>query len=82
MGLPADFHSEGFADHALERRRLAVHRPELQLRVAGGPELEQRVFAAVVELDPGNGLRMAAIEVLGQAQYRGERAHDATPLAS
>jgi hypothetical protein len=82
MSLPADFHSEGFADHALERRGLTIGRPELQLRVAGGQELEQRVFAAVVKLDPGNGLRMAAIEVLGQAQYRGEGAHDATSLAS
>jgi len=44
--------------------------------------LEQRVFAAVVKLDPGDGLRMAAVEVLGQAQDRGERAHDATPPGS
>src|SRR3984893_3172097 len=46
MSLPADFHSEGFADHALERRGLAVGRPQLQLRVAGGPHLEQRIFSA------------------------------------
>jgi hypothetical protein len=82
MSLPGDLHPERFADHALERRGLAVGRPQLQLRVAGGPELEQRVFAAVVKLDPGDGLRMAAIEVLGQAQDRGECAHRATPRAS
>src|SRR6202049_3630601 len=72
MSLPADLHSERFADHALARRGLAVGRPQLQLRVAGGPEVEQRIFAAVVKLDPGDGLRVAAIEVLGQAQYRGK----------
>jgi len=82
MSLPADFHSEGFADHALERRGLAVGRPQLELRIPGGPELEQRVFAAVVKLDPRDGLGMAAIEVLGQAYNRGERAHDASPPAS
>ena len=80
MGLLADLHPEALADHPLERRGLAVRRPQLQLRVAGGPELEQRVVAPVVKLDPGDGLRMAAIEVLGQAQYRGECAHDATLL--
>src|SRR5580700_7129733 len=80
MGLPADLHPEGLPDHAHERRRLAVGGPQLQLCVAGGSDLEQHVFASIVKLDPGDGLRMAAIEVLGQAQYRRECAHDATPL--
>jgi hypothetical protein len=82
MSLPADLHPEGLADHPLERSGLAVGRPELQLRVARGPELQQHVFAAVVKFDPGDGLRMAAIEILGQAQHRGERAHGAAPPAA
>src|SRR5580700_1559137 len=82
MSLPADLHPEGLADHPLERRGLAVGRPQLQLRVARGPELQQHVFAAVVKLDPGDGLRMAAIEILGQPQHRGERPHGAAQPAA
>jgi hypothetical protein len=78
MSLPADFHSERFADHSLERRGLPVGRPQLQFGVAEGQQLQQHVVAAIVELNPGDRLRMAAIEVLGQAQHRGERAHDST----
>src|SRR3984893_8285290 len=78
MSLPADLHSERLADHALERRGLPVGRPQLQFGVAGGQELQQHVVAAIVELDPGDRLRMTAIEVLGQAQYRRERAYDPT----
>jgi hypothetical protein len=80
MSLPADLHPQGLADRAHERRSLPVGCPQLQLGVAGGSDLEQHVFAAVVKLDPGDRLRMAAIEVLGQAQDRGECAHDTTAL--
>ena len=54
---------------------MARGRPELQLGVARGPQLEQVVVAAIVELQAGDGLRVTAIEALRQAQDRGERAH-------
>jgi len=39
---------KGFAEKALERPCVARRRPELQLRVAGRPDLKQFVLAAVV----------------------------------
>jgi hypothetical protein len=44
------------ADEPHERRRMAVRSPQLQLRIPGGPDLEQRVLAAVVQLQPRYGL--------------------------
>jgi hypothetical protein len=35
---------------------VAVRSPQFQLRIPGGPDLEQRVFTAVVQLKPGYGL--------------------------
>src|SRR5262245_9191765 len=56
-------------------------RPKLQLRIARRPQLEQDVVAAIVQLDTDDTLRMAAVEVFGQAQHGGERPDDATALA-
>ena len=53
---------------------MARGRPELELRVARRPHLQQRVVAAIVQLDAGDGLRVAAIEALGQPENGGERA--------
>ena len=51
--------------------------PQLQLRVARRPQLQQIVVAAVVELEVRDRLRVAAIEALGQPQDRRERANGA-----
>ncbi len=48
--------------------------PQLQLGIAGRAQLQQIVVAAVVQLEAGDGLRVAAIEALGEAQDRGQRA--------
>jgi len=48
-------------------------RPQFELRVAARADLQQRVFAAVVQLDARQALRVAAIEAFGQPQDRGER---------
>jgi hypothetical protein len=48
--------------------------PQLQLGIARGAQLQQIVVAAVVQLEAGDGLRVAAIEALGQTQDRGQRA--------
>ena len=56
--------------------------PELQLHIARRPQPYQVVVAAIVELQAGDGLRVTAIETLGQPQDRRERANRATaPLA-
>jgi hypothetical protein len=52
-------------------------RPQFQLGVTRRAELQQIVVAAVVNLQSGDALRVAAIEAFGQAQDRGERAHGA-----
>ena len=56
-------------------------RPELQLRVARRAQLQQVVVAAIVELEAGDGLRVAAIEALREAQNRRQRA-DRAPRAA
>jgi len=52
----ADLHVKRLADEPHELRRMAVRSPQLQLRVPGRPNLEQRVLATVVQLQPGYGL--------------------------
>jgi hypothetical protein len=64
----ADFHAERLADQPLECRRMSRRGPQFQLRVAGGPELEERVLPAVMQLERADGLRMAAVEPLGKTQ--------------
>jgi len=56
-------------------------RPELELGIAVGADLQKRIVAAIVQLDSGQALRVAAVEAFGQPQNRGERLDDATPLA-
>jgi hypothetical protein len=48
--------------------------PELQLGVARRAQLQQVVVAAVVNLDAGDALRVAAIEALREAQNGRQRA--------
>jgi hypothetical protein len=48
--------------------------PQLELGVAGGPQLEHRIVVPVVQLDARDHLRVAAIEALGETQHRAERA--------
>src|SRR5437762_2683091 len=52
-----------------------------ELHVAGRSQLEQVVVAAIVQLDAGDRLRMAAVEAFRQAEDRRERPHDA-PIAA
>jgi hypothetical protein len=52
-------------------------RPELQLRVTRRAQLQQVVVAAIVELQAGDGLRVAAIQTLREPQNRGKRTHRA-----
>src|SRR5215831_10561421 len=51
---PAHFDAQRLAHQALERRRVPRRGPELQLRVARGPQLQQVVVAAVVQLEAGD----------------------------
>jgi hypothetical protein len=71
-----------FSQRALERRDLAVGGPELELGVARCEQLDEVFVAAIVYLDAGHGLRVAAIERFGEPQHRGERAHGLALLRS
>src|SRR5262245_60373475 len=55
--------------------------PQLELRIARGSNLQQCIVATVVEFHAGDGLRVAAIEILGQAKNRSESFHDLAPFA-
>ena len=52
----ADLNMQRLADQPHERRRVAVCRPQLQLRVTSGPDLKQGVLSAVMQLEPCYGL--------------------------
>jgi hypothetical protein len=67
----ADFETKRFAGEAFERCGVARRRPQFELGVAAGPNLQQVVVAAIVELDAADALRVAAVEALGEAENRG-----------
>jgi hypothetical protein len=56
--------------------------PQLEFRVARGSNLQQCIVATVVERDAGDGLRVAAIEILSQAKNRGELFDDLASFPS
>jgi hypothetical protein len=81
-GIRADFHVQGLAEHTLERGGMPSRGPELELRIARCPKLEQPVVAAIVQLEARHGLRVAAIEAFGQAQDRRQRPNGPPALAA
>jgi hypothetical protein len=68
-----------FAQRLLERLKLTLGGPQLQLRVSGCAELHEIFFTPIVQLDPAYDLGVAAIERLGEAEDRRERP-DSPPL--
>jgi hypothetical protein len=80
MGVSADFDSERLPEHLLERRGMPCGRPEFQFGIPRGAELEQSVRSPVVQFDASDGLGVAAIETLGQAQNGRERPDHAPAL--
>src|SRR3954471_15572461 len=82
MALSTHLESKGLANQALERRDVPRRSPHFQLRVAARPDLQQAVFATIVQLDGGDGLLMTAIEAFSQPQDRGERADRAPAPAA
>src|SRR4051812_23989486 len=79
--VAADFDAQRLSGESLERRGVPRGRPELQLRIARRTQLQQIVVAAIVKLEAGDGLRVAAVEALRQPQNCGERA-DGSPRPS
>jgi hypothetical protein len=71
---PSDFEPERLAGHALERRGVPRCGPELQLGVARRAQLQQVVVAAVVDLDAGDALCVAAVEAFRETQNGRQRA--------
>src|SRR2546425_4259058 len=65
---PAHFDAKRFPENPLKRLRVPARRPELELRVARRPDLQQPIIAAIVKVEGGDGLRVAAIEALGQPE--------------
>jgi hypothetical protein len=51
---------------------VAAGRPQLELGVPGAAQRDEDVLAAVVHLEPGDWLRVAAVEAFRDAQHRGE----------
>ena len=58
----------GLADDLLKRFEVSGCCPHLQLGIAVAMELNDHVFAAVVYLEPGNRLRVAAVETFRDAE--------------
>ena len=61
---------------------MTLCRPELELGVAPGSNLQQRIVPPIMEFNARDGLGVAAIEILRQAQDGGETLHDFAPLSS
>ena len=59
---------------------MALGGPELELGIARCPNLQQRIVAAIVELEAGDRLGVAAVEIFRKAENRGEPPHDLAPL--
>jgi len=70
MCLSAHFHPQRLFDRTLEWRRVPRGRPQLEFGVPRGPQLQQGILAAVVQLEVCNRLRMTAIEAFGKPQHR------------
>ena len=75
--MPADLESERLAGEPFEWFRMARRRPQFQLRLTSGTDLQQVVVAAIVQVDAADDLSVAAIEAFGQTQDRGETADGA-----
>src|SRR6267378_7573220 len=60
----ADLESERLTGHSFKRRGMPRGSPELQLGVAGRAQLQQVVVAAIVQIQAGDRLRVAAIQTL------------------
>jgi hypothetical protein len=77
IGRPAHFEPDRFAKKIFERPQVAVRRPHLELRVARRAQLQQKIVAAIAQLEPRDHLRVAAVEALRETQNRREQAHRA-----
>src|SRR5437899_4252050 len=77
----AGLDAKRLASEPYKWRRMTRRRPEFQFRVARCPQLQQVVIAAVVQVEADDGLRVTAVEALGQPKNRRQRAHDA-PFAA
>ena len=71
--VTAHLDAQRLANHPFEGGGMSRRRPELQFRVAGRPQLEQPVVAAVVQLEVGHRLRMAAVEAFSEPEDRRDR---------
>src|SRR5947208_7228619 len=69
----ADLDAQGFAGHPLERRGVPRRGPELEFDVARRTQLEQIVVASAVQLQPHDGLGVAAVQAFGAAKGGGKR---------
>src|SRR3954471_8490621 len=59
IGVKAYLHAQRLAEQALEGRGMARPSRQLQLRIAGRAQLQQRIVAAVVQFDAADRLRVA-----------------------
>jgi hypothetical protein len=54
--------------------------PQLEFRVSGGLHHQQRFVLVILQCEPRDDLRVAAVERLREPQHGSEGADDATPL--
>ena len=47
-----------------------MRRPELELGIGRRPEIDEKFLAAIVDLDRGDDLRVAPIQILGEPENR------------
>jgi hypothetical protein len=79
--VAADFDAKRLSCQSFEGCGVACRCPEFEFRVPRRAQLQQVVVAAVVQLEAGDGLRVAPVQAFREAQDRGERPHRAPGAA-
>ena len=70
MVSTGDLEMNRLAEDLLEGRHVAMRSPDLELGIARGPQSREVVVAARIEVEPGERLRVAPVQPLGETHHR------------
>src|ERR1051326_3836677 len=71
-----EFETNRRAQQGGERGSVSIGGPDLQLRIPLRVQPDAKAFVVLPDVEPGNYLRVAAVEPLGQPHDRAEQPHD------
>jgi hypothetical protein len=74
-GATGQFELDRRLQYFSKRDGVSIRGPDLELRIAGGPDPDDEAPALVLDREPGNDLRVAAVEALGEAHDRAQQSN-------